>query len=987
MHARCFLSGFALMTGLMLAACSSEPANDAAPSTGKEHPARQRLSDADSAAMARGDSLFAKAVEQPIGGLAIFIANQNLRQAMALYEKVATQTGDSLAWDQYISCYNRLGFNLAMLGKIDEARGYLEQALQMGRERFGENHLRVAASYNNFGALHFVKAEFEQAIEYYKKTLAIRQGLLDDDHLEIGRICSNLGITYYSGLGDFDLALTYLQRALAIFEKLPERIPLDEANIHTNLGIVYTDRMSYALARRHCAAAIAIWQKQWGGQNHPNLAIGYANLGKLEVSLKNYQQAEQYLQRSLQIFQATWPGDHPNVVFVHIQYAIACLEQDDIVQAEAHYRKALAMAERLFGPQHPEVGFCHTGLSQIYLKREQFAEALAETEKAFAALTRGTGRHNNNALPPMRDILSARNFHMALEAQGDVFVLWAYDTDDAAQQRELLQRAVACFQSGLALLDSIRISYQVESSKIFVGERFTLIYEKAIRSALMLQALDPASKAQQLAFAASEKARTSVLQQTLQEARARHFAGVPDSLLARETYLRQELSRYTTALLQPSPAARSSDKRNEIEKAHFNLSREYEALRRHFETAYPKYHALKYDTRTPTITDIQQELPPNTTLLEYFASDTALYLFTIDRDSLAVTTVEKDSQLEEQVHTFLALMQEQDYHSYVDLGFRLYQQLLVPVQERIAGRQLLIVPDGVLTLLPFEALLTAPVQTDRVDFQSLPYLLKSHTISYAYSASLWLETRQPQVPRPQHDLIAFAPVFRRGLPEGISDSTLLAQALRSDALRTAHGALPATRDEVTEIAALYYRSYGWFEGWRQRLFGSRVKTFVEGAATETRVKSANLRNYKIVHFATHGLANRVTPDLSWLRFHAPADGQEDGLLHLAEIYALQLDAELVVVSACETGTGQVSRGEGLLGLARGFIYAGARNLLVSLWQVPDQSTAYLMQRFYRHRLDGQSDAEALRTARLALITEDAISAMPSHWAPFVLIGQ
>ncbi|NUO82177.1 CHAT domain-containing protein [candidate division KSB1 bacterium] len=162
---------------------------------------------------------------------------------------------------------------------------------------------------------------------------------------------------------------------------------------------------------------------------------------------------------------------------------------------------------------------------------------------------------------------------------------------------------------------------------------------------------------------------------------------------------------------------------------------------------------------------------------------------------------------------------------------------------------------------------------------------------------------------------------------------------------------------------------------------------LEREANEARVKAADLSEYRILHFATHGLVNEKNPKLSGLIL-SPEDStsKEDGILHLGEIYNLNLNAELVVLSACETGLGQTAKGEGIIGLTGGFLYAGADNVLVSLWQVSDATTADLMIGFYDNMLGGMSRPKALREAKLKLMQSHSEYAKPYYWAPFVLVG-
>lgn len=193
-----------------------------------------------------------------------------------------------------------------------------------------------------------------------------------------------------------------------------------------------------------------------------------------------------------------------------------------------------------------------------------------------------------------------------------------------------------------------------------------------------------------------------------------------------------------------------------------------------------------------------------------------------------------------------------------------------------------------------------------------------------------------------------------------------------------------TKKEVNGILDRFKSSYNVFERW----FGNKAAVYLEEDAREASVKTDKLGEYRILHFATHGLVNEKNPQLSGLIL-SPEDStsKEDGILHLGEIYNLNLNADLVVLSACETGLGQVAKGEGIIGLTRGFLYAGASNVLVSLWQVSDVTTADLMVDFYDKMLGGMSKPEALRAAKLQMIRRHPEYAKPYYWAPFILVGR
>jgi CHAT domain-containing protein len=188
---------------------------------------------------------------------------------------------------------------------------------------------------------------------------------------------------------------------------------------------------------------------------------------------------------------------------------------------------------------------------------------------------------------------------------------------------------------------------------------------------------------------------------------------------------------------------------------------------------------------------------------------------------------------------------------------------------------------------------------------------------------------------------------------------------------------------VTNVRGLFRERYGFIDRWLSR----RSRVYLEREATEGNLKHAGLEQYRYVHFATHGVVDEKHPRQSGLLLMEEKGSTEDGVLHLGEIYNLSLNADLVVLSACETGLGQLARGEGVIGLTRGFLYAGASSVLVSLWRAADATTATLMADFYRELLTGKPASHALREAKLRAIRRDPESAKPYSWSAFVLIGE
>jgi len=359
---------------------------------------------------------------------------------------------------------------------------------------------------------------------------------------------------------------------------------------------------------------------------------------------------------------------------------------------------------------------------------------------------------------------------------------------------------------------------------------------------------------------------------------------------------------------------------------------------------------------------IQKELAGDgSAVLEYMLGDAHSYAWAVTRDAVRVAILPARKEIEALAKAYCdgmaeevtALTAQAHAREQRDRARKLYLMLLQPLADTIhdMGR-LSIVPDGVLAYLPFESLVT-PGQPEH-------YLLERHVIAYSQSASasLALRTRPTVVPGAGKTLLAFGdPDY--GKPGQGSE--------RGGATWTA---IPHTRDEVLSIASLYPP-------------GERVLR-LGAAASESAVKSDNLRQYRYLHFAVHGFADEADPSRSGLVLAQGKDGDQDGILRMDEIAQLRLKAELVTMSACRTAVGRLLEGEGLVALSRTFFYAGARNVIASLWDVNDISTAEIMKDLYVQMKAGLSPAEALRNAKLSLLRgREQLWRDPHFWSAFV----
>jgi len=370
-----------------------------------------------------------------------------------------------------------------------------------------------------------------------------------------------------------------------------------------------------------------------------------------------------------------------------------------------------------------------------------------------------------------------------------------------------------------------------------------------------------------------------------------------------------------------------------------------------------------------TIDEVKAMLPDkNSLVLEYSVGDSSSCLWVITKSGHRLYKLPPRKKLQEQIETIrFGLLDPQQAISefFAKAGISLYNELVKPAEPFLSKKsKLIIIPDGVLAYLPFEVLLTETKKNGvETSYSDATFLVKKYPVSYAQSASV-LNTLISQQPQKNKSAAKSKKLLAFGDP--VYEDTSLNP-------RKKYQRLEFSSTEIENIAS-------FFNG------GSPV-IYLRNNATEENLKRNNeLDKFNYIHFAVHGLINEDKPDLSSLVLTSRRNSGEDGFLQAAEIFKLKLNPELVVLSACQTGLGKLVRGEGMVGLSRAFMYAGAPSVIVSLWSVSDMSTAALMGEFYKNLIKNNlSKTDALRKAQLALMS-DPKYAHPFYWAPFILIG-
>jgi CHAT domain-containing protein len=586
--------------------------------------------------------------------------------------------------------------------------------------------------------------------------------------------------------------------------------------------------------------------------------------------------------------------------------------------------------------------------------------------------------------------------------------------------REALQ-TIETVRAGSLRADESRTTF-LASTKDVYDEAVSAFAEMALTTAagaaLSAKSLDYAAEALRI----SEEGRARSLLDMLAEVNAQITEGVPADLLKRKQDNLDRQQEIAAQLTGVSFAADQKKKPSDLEKELEKLQTDFDELENQIRTASPRYASLTA-AEPSSLADIQQKvLDEKTVLLEYALGNDASYLFAVTPAGISLfklppkTDVNKlatdfRAQLippklqrrlvgidvaEEQRGLGLSQGPSENVDAFAAASNALYKAVIEPVANLIGDKRLVIVADGALNYVPFEALVKAP---GGADYTSLDYLIKSNEVVYAPSASMIAAIRSSSAPAASANsiLVVADPIFNpddsrlKGIrvAETSGESRGLGLALESavtDVAGTGEAASPSGRLRLARL--LGTRAEAEAIANIARAEGAKSDTWIDLGASEERIDGAETANYRIVHIATHGLLDVERPQFTGVVLSLVGNTTADGFLRTDEIFNLKMRPALVMLSACETGLGKEKRGEGVIGLTRAFMYAGAPTVGVSLWSVADKSTAELMTDFYKRLLspDTRPPAAAMRDAQLAMIAGKKYSA-PFYWAPFVLVGE
>lgn len=880
--------------------------------------------------------------------------------------------------------YDNTGIVYDKMSEYDKALENYEKALEIRLKLVGQNHPLTANSYTNIGTVYKMKNEYDTALDYFSKSLTVFRNVFGEQHENVAVVYENTGLVYYE-LSQLEKALEYQLKALEIRRNIFGENHIETADSYKNIGGIYYRNGQYKKAIEYFEKALRI-QKPLLGEKHTSIAALYENIGVAYSDINEYDKAEENLLNALKIKKEIVGEQTILVATSYSNLATVYDDKGEHQRALDYHIKALEIRKDVLGEKHRDVASSYLNIASNYFQSSaNLNKTLHYYHLAMVACMRDFSDTTDvTRVPAMQNYVEPFTLLKVLSRKALVLLL---------KGPEYYQVALQHYQAADTLITQTRYEIATEADKLALGQRADEVYDMAISAAFLLAAYQPNKAAyyNEQAFYFLERTKATVLLESLAGANALRFGGIPDNLLQEETNLRNTIALYQKLLIKQQDSLQQALLQNKL----FAARQSHDSLISVFEDQYPKYYNLKYNNQQVALNDLQSVLDENTVLLNYrLENDTTIIVFVVSHNGLQVHTTHtaRDSQgIENDMYMLEIPLSDPDpryYRAYTKPAAKFYE-LLFPFELDESVENLIIVPDGVLSTIPFEALLTEKVTESNPDFSTLPYLIRDYTISYAYSATLFYRTfyEKTETPRAPYDFLALAPVFDNQNTAGLTRRTRQLYEELAVAGDSVHRAFSLTGEYINPLPGTLTEVTTIYEAFENQNFSALLKTHQQ--ANEAFVKSGELKNYHYLHFATHGRANMDHPELSSIFLAQDTTNQEDGMLYIGEMYGLELNAALTVLSACQTGVGKIEQGEGIIGLSRALLYAGTQNLIVSLWRVKDASTKQLMINFYTQLLNNtqaETYRQQLHQAKLELINSPHY-AHPHFWSPFILVGQ
>lgn len=860
----------------------------------------------------------------------------------------------------------------------------LQKGIDVAEKHLQSDAWRLAKLYHKIGALYRFMSQFDEAIA----------------HLEIGqKLSENLDEerrNYIATVFLAEMAQVYndnnqLNKSIAIFKEI-----LKDANdagnkkrqsiYNNNIAIAYRRKGDLGKAEYHLRKSLEAKLDLYG-EKTPKIISNYTNLAQINGALGRNQAAERYYDKLDSLIAEVFEKDHPkngdthynrgsdyynqkkyNDALNHAQESVRIRDlhksDNDLILGEAEYLLAATLTR--LGRNQEAIPLLHTVLERRYAaistqdtERKSILMTLYEAHKNLGKKV-DAHKYLNLAYEAMNYSSEAPFAFDALEnPQGlvdplAISIIEATEEVSNAPTVQNMARGQDLHIVADSLIRYLKLKYDDVTSRRGAVSEFQKLNEALIGFNLALHQHTEDTQCLEGIFQIMERSNNTFLYEAIAEENSRSVFGISHDLINRKIRLQDSIALMHKKMNEISidSRAESDEYATTLIKTNHYKKKLYDLIQL-IETKHPNYFKSIYDPQLITLAQLQDRLSDNEVVITYFVGEKTAYGMSLSSDKIKVLNLGESIEIKSNISSLLEALNNKSYGSeYLTESKRLYRRIIKPfdIEE---GQDITIIASDILGLLPFEILIN--------EEDNLPLLLK-HVITYQYSNTFMAA---PKSKRRGSGAIVMAPIFAQQKEDSAVQNPGFEDRYRSEL-----GYLPETEEEVKMVNGLY---------------AGDVRLGAEASESAFKVLAPKR---SLLHLATHGFVDHENPDFSRLYFSAEVDSLEDGMLHAHEIVNMNLSADLVTLSACNTGVGKVLHGEGVSSLGRAFAYANCPNQLISLWPANDKSTTQLMSLYYTNLKGGMGKSKALTEAkRQYLATTPDIYKHPHYWAGFIYYGQ
>ena len=874
------------------------------------------------------------------------------------------------------NAYNALGEYYDQLSRYDSAIYYKKINLELSIKLYDSLDSKVASSYANLGGSYVFNDDFENAVRFLEKSLEIN--IANNDEIGLAQSYYSLGIAH-TKLNNNNIALQMKLKALEIDLAAYGEVHQYVADDYASISITYTNMYRYKDAISYQIKALDL-RKQIFGENHLNTALSLSNIGTIYNLMGELEKGLDFKKQSRNIMSLSLGEDHPRVIGIDHNIAVSYLElgkldsalsiskktlkkfeekfntpkiitaqhhillgmifkaRSDYPEAIDHYSTAIDIYHKIFDEGGSYLASSYLGLGYVYEEMGDIGKALEFIQQSLNVNNYSYTDKNKLSMPPVDGYIDGGTYYESVLMKAS---LLRRDTSVAQQERLLLSLNI--LKNAADIYNNLSVKFKSEEDKLRLSEKIRFQTFEALQVNSELYQITHDKRFLEESFLFLQLSKAGVLRKAMEDLNAKSYAGIPDVLIQRESLVKQRIFNLEQMVmgLDEKENLEIENLRNELFKENLTL----DSIVTKYELEFPDYYKLKYESNLISSEELRSFLRKEcgqTAIIEYFKSNENLYILIVLGQGLHLISLPVDDLEKSLIGLRNSLIFRND-HTFDSLSRNSYRKLWKPVEEYLNQKKeevnnIIIISDGLMRYIPFEVLKN----------DSGKYLIERYNMTYAISSAFITHNESSDIST--KSFFGFAPVAFNNI-----------------------GNLEGTEAEVKSISDLFADR------------DLRTETYFYARANPDLFETNKLKDFDVLHIATHGFIDDKFPNLSGFMTSISSDGN-DSIIYVGDILNLKINASLSVLSACETGLGKRVDGEGILGLARSFIFAGSKNLVVSLWKVADNSTAILMHTFYKKLLKEGNYSSAIRHAKMAMINSSKFS-QPYYWAPFILIGQ